>query len=219
MSALAPLAGLRTRVPLTRKNVGWGILGIMTLYVFIGDLPLLNPHNSYRPYHVKVAWVILPHLIFGITALLIGPLQFSTRIRRSHPNVHRALGRVYVGSVLIAAPFGLLIPFVGPKDPFFTIGVCVHASVWFITTLMAYLTARNRYIALHRQWIIRSYMLSFSFVIVRVLSPVWHLITIQQYGVADVIMSFSYVLLADILFSWKEITTPARATRVAPANV
>ncbi len=110
---------------------------------------------------------------------------------------------------MIAAPMGMLIPVFGPKDPFFTTGVEVHGACWFITTLMAFLTARNRHIVQHRQWMVRSYILTFSFVITRVLGPLWAFlhITISEYGMIDVMLNLVYVLVADIALNWKEITT------------
>jgi hypothetical protein len=211
MSALAPSTGFRVRVPLTLKNVTWAIMGLMTIVVFANDAALLNPHHPYRSYENKVAWVLLPHLLPGLVALLAGPLQFSSRFRKRYPDVHRKIGRTYVGCVLVSAPFALLIPFVGPKDPFFTIGVICHASVWFTATLMAFLTARSRLMVDHKRWMMKSYALTFSFVLIRVLGPVWHLITIQQYGVADVIMSFSYILIGDVIFAAQDMSARKNA--------
>jgi uncharacterized membrane protein len=217
VSLFTPLIAVRSRLPAPGKTILWSVLGVMAAIILIGDLPLLNPHNSYRWYHVKVRFAIIPHLV-GIIALVTGPLQFSTRLRRAYPKFHRILGRIYVSAVLTSAPFGALIPILGPKDPFFTVGVIVHASVWFVATLMAVLMARNRYIVQHQQWMVRSYALTFSFVITRILGPVWSHITITQYGMVDVIMSFSYVFVADVIFNWKELTTPRPGSRPAPAR-
>jgi hypothetical protein len=56
---------------------------------------------------------------------------------------------------------------------------------------------------------VRSYILTFSFVITRVLGPVWGFfhVTITQYGVIDVILNLLYLLVADIALNWREITT------------
>jgi hypothetical protein len=50
-----------------------------------------------------VKWLLLPHGIGGALALLIGPLQFSNRLRARHLRLHRILGRFYIGGVAIAA--------------------------------------------------------------------------------------------------------------------
>jgi uncharacterized membrane protein len=151
-----------------------------------------------------------PHLVLGSVALLSGPIQFSSRIRSQYPKFHRILGRCYVGSVLIAAPMGILITIIGPKDPFYTIGIATHAGVWFITTLMAFFTARNRQIPEHKQWMVRSYVLTFSFIATRVIGPLWGLAgvtTPHQYGIIDTGLNVVYLLVADIALNWRQITT------------
>jgi uncharacterized membrane protein len=206
------LSALISKSPfsLNRKNVGWIVLLLLALYVFfVVDVPLLNASHPERPYFFKVRWALLPHGLLGGIAIVAGPLQFSSRLRRRYPDFHRILGRVYVVSVLIAAPFGIQITVLGPKNNLFTTGVAVHASLWFITTLVAFLTARNRHIVQHRQWMVRSYILTFSFVITRVLSPLWQVfgITLKEYGTVDVILNLAYLLVADIALNWREITT------------
>ena len=199
---------------LTRKNLGWGVLFILSLIVLVMDIGFLSPHHPYRWYHLQVRTVLLPHIILGCVAILAGPIQFSSRVRRAYPLFHKLLGRAYVLSILIAAPMGALIPILGPKDRFFTIGVGVHAFSWFVTTLMAFLTARNRNIAQHRQWMIRSYVLTFSFVLTRtVVLPITILVTPHQFGLIDVINNFFYIFAADVAMSWRELTTiaPQRA--------
>lgn len=210
MTSLAPVSGSSLRTLFRLKYAGWCVLLVMALAVlFIVDLPMLNAHHPARPYFFKVRWPLLPHMIFGGIAILSGPVQFSSRVRRQYPQFHRILGRFYVGSIMIAAPMGIVIPLVGPKDPFFTTGVIVHGSLWFVTTLMAFLTARNRHILQHKQWMVRSYILTFSFVITRVLSPLWPIfhVSITQYGMIDVILNVLYLLVADIALNWREIST------------
>jgi len=215
----AQISALRSAFPMNRKNLAWiGLFLISFAVLVINDIPFLNPHHPYRFYHVKVAPVLVPHMILGCIAIFAGPFQFSTRLRARYPKYHRLVGRAYVGSIMIAAPMGALIPIVGPKDPFYTTGVIVHATSWFVTTLMAFFTARNRQIPQHKQWMVRSYVLTYSFVITRVLGVVWQLlgVTITQFGMIDCILNFLYILCADIGLNWKEITT-SRAVPVKRA--
>lgn len=207
MSTLAPLRSWRPRLRITGKTLIWGLMVLMALLIARKEFHYLNPLNKDRPYHIHIMWALIPHLL-GAVALLTGPLQFSSRVRRRFPTLHRNLGKTYVASILISAPAAIAIPVVGPKDQFYTIGIAVHASVWFITTLIAFLMARNGQISLHRQWMIKSYIVTFSFIIVRILSPVLGRLTLAQYGIVDVIMSFSYILIPDICFNWRAMTTP-----------
>jgi energy-converting hydrogenase Eha subunit C len=56
---------------------------------------------------------------------------------------------------------------------------------------------------------VRSYILTFSFVITRVLSPLWPIfhVSITQYGMIEVILNVLYLLVADIALNWREIST------------
>ena len=43
-------------------------------------------------------------------------------------------------------------------------------AAWIVCTTAAFITARNRHIVQHRQWMIRSYAVTFTFVSSRVLN-------------------------------------------------
>jgi hypothetical protein len=58
------------------------------------------PLDPANPQHFL--WVTL-HAFPGVLALIIGPFQFATAVRRRHPRVHRMLGRIYLLSVLFGS--------------------------------------------------------------------------------------------------------------------
>ncbi len=170
---------------------------------------MLRPNNPAHGNFDAVPLELLPRAICGMIAILGGPILFSAGNGSKYLTFNRILGRVYIGSVLIAAPIEVMIAVVEARDHFFTTGVAVHASLWFITTLLAYLTIRNGNVVYHRQWMIRSYILTLSFIIERILTPLWGAlhITLRQYGVAAAILSLTYLLVADIVINWREITS------------
>jgi hypothetical protein len=49
--------------------------------------------------------------IGGATALTLGAMQFSSRLRQHYPALRRLLGRFYIGGVLVAAPAGVYLAF------------------------------------------------------------------------------------------------------------
>jgi uncharacterized membrane protein len=180
------------------------LMGLLVL-AFV-EIPYLNPHSGMRPHHLSIRWLLLPHLLAGSVAMLSGPVQFSSRIRRRYPRVHRLLGRFYVGAVLIAAPLAISIPIYLRQDKFYIAGTIAHAGTWFVATLIAFLIARNRHIPQHRQWMIRSYALTFSFIIVRFFSKFVPLPD-HEFGMADVIITLLVLLASDIGMNWQELTT------------
>jgi uncharacterized membrane protein len=193
----------------TPRKTLWLILALAALSVLIfSELPLLHTGTMYDTYRTKLIHdrlLLFPHALCGTLALLSGPLQFSTRLRRRNLKLHRILGRVYVVSVFIAAPFAIIISTGGDL----IVGTSVQAGAWIICTLAAFLTARNRHIIQHRQWMIRSYAVTFTFITLRVLNP-WP----RYFNLSDanavlviIVVTFLSVSLPDIAFNWRELTT------------
>jgi uncharacterized membrane protein len=210
---MASSASVTTSRPARRSNakpILWTLMALAVLSVLIStelpilrDLPGFNHH--YRLQLFADRYLLLPHALCGTLALLAGPLQFSTRLRRKHLQFHRILGRVYVFSVFIAVPCGIAIEW--HRDLF--AATVFQAGLWFLCTLAALLTARNRQLVQHRQWMIRSYAMTFTFILLRVLNfwPPYVNISAPDFTVVDIMVSSAAVILPDIAFTWRELTT------------
>src|SRR5271155_6269451 len=85
------------------KTILWISLGLTALFVFItSELLLVTDYPMYHAYRLQVIadrHLLIPHTLSGVMALLIGPIQFSSRFRQRHLKLHRVLGRIYVVSV------------------------------------------------------------------------------------------------------------------------
>jgi len=208
--AAAPASSLSTprpSSPWTTKHTLWLLLGLAALFVFItNEVFLVTDYPMYHQYRVKLIadrYLLFPHALCGTLALLSGPLQFSTRLRQRYLPFHRILGRVYVVSVLGAAVMAITISAGHPL----MLATTVQASAWIICTLAAFLTARNRHIAQHRQWMVRSYAVTFSFITLRILNiwpPYWNLSDAANV-VVIISTTFGSVLLADLGLNWREL--------------
>ncbi|QJD80630.1 DUF2306 domain-containing protein [Spirosoma rhododendri] len=165
----------RNLSPTTRnypKLTLFAIMGLMTLLVFGYEvyLALYVPASLTRLLSMK--WLLFPHILFATTAFVVGPFQFSTRLRRRKMALHRRLGKAYVFSILFAAPFAFAITCVyPPKNINFLIENLVQATIWLLTTVVAWLAVRNKQIELHKIWMARSYGVTFIFVLSRVFAP------------------------------------------------
>jgi hypothetical protein len=116
------------------KRALWIMMTAMTLSViFYSEIPLLR-QKTERAYLGTIPWLIIPHAIGGVIALLSGPLQFSSRLRRRNPNFHRGLGRVYVLSVFIAAPLAVIMSNHrhDPRAIYFVAANIVQAGTWLL---------------------------------------------------------------------------------------
>jgi hypothetical protein len=196
------------------KPVLWTVMFFMAASVLVlYDIPLAHSSSAHAHY-MSIRWMLIPHMTAGILALLSGPLQFSTRIRRRSIQLHRILGRVYVFSVFTAVPLAIAIVFYLHLPRIVIIANLVQAFTWFVTTLAAFLTARNRYISLHRQWMVRSYSVTFTFVLIRVLAPFkfWIHQGTSLFSATSIIITFLAIFVSDIALTWHEITNDRKVS-------
>lgn len=121
-------------------------------------------------YARDAAWVhvfFYLHITTAGLALLIGPLQFSRRLRARAPRVHRWIGRTYVSAVGLAAVAALVMSFFNSVAimGFFAFGAL--AVLWAWTTYRGYSAIRSGDVASHQAWMIRSFALTYAAVTLR----------------------------------------------------
>lgn len=192
------------------KTVLWVSLGLTTLFVFItSEVLLITDYPMYHAYRLQVIadrGLLIPHTLAGTFALLIGPINFSSRIRQRHLTIHRLLGRIYVISVFLGSFTGIALAWGRPGLP----GTSMQAAAWMACTTAAFLTARNRQIVQHRQWMARSYAVTFTFVSSRVLNLVpayWSHLGDVLSAVGVIAFTLASLLIVDLGLSWHELTT------------
>jgi len=192
------------------KTILWVSLGLTVLFVFItSEVLLITDYPMYHAYRLQVIadrHLLIPHVLFGSIALLSGPVQFSSRFRRRHLKFHRILGRVYVLSVFLSAPTGVLLSVGRPGFP----GTSMQALAWVVCTGAAFLTARNRQIPQHRQWMARSYAVTFTFVSSRVLNlwpRYWSHLGDTFAAIGVIAFTLASLLIVDLGLNWRELTT------------
>ena len=120
------------------------------------------------------------------------------------------MGRLYVVGALFLAPLGAYIQYYqertgAPRS--FTILAVVDAAMLMGTTLLAFLFAFKRKIALHRQWAIRSYSVALVFITGRFVMGATGWETLGVEIVQAIIWSCLALsmVFADIAIHWKEI--------------
>jgi uncharacterized membrane protein len=192
------------------KTILWVTLGVTALFVFItSELLLITDYPMYHAYRLQVIadrHLLIPHTLSGVMALLIGPIQFSSRFRQRHLKVHRVLGRIYVISVFVGSFTGIALAAGRPGLP----GTFMQAAAWMVCTAAAFVTARNRQIAVHRQWMARSYAVTFTFVSSRVLNlwpRYWSHLGDVFAAVGVIAFTLASLLIVDLGLNWRELTT------------
>lgn len=149
--------------------LGWGAILAGLAYFLIQRVPryFIVTSESYGNAWPHVSW-LLPHIVGGMLAVVLGPLQFWPRIRRDYLPFHRIAGRVYVVAVLVGSIASLGISFrLGANNAAYASGLIGLAVAWILTTSMAFVAIRRKNLAQHKQWMIRSYVVTFAFVTFR----------------------------------------------------
>jgi len=192
------------------KIAVWIFLGLTTLFVFItSEVLLVADYPMYHAYRLQVIadrHLLIPHTLAGIFALVIGPINFSSRIRQRYLKFHCVLGRIYVISVFIGAATGVALASGRPGFP----GTCGQAAAWVVCTTAAFITARNRHVVQHRQWMARSYAVTFTFVSSRVLNlwpSYWSHLGDTLSAVGVIAFTLASLLIVDLGLNWRELTT------------
>src|SRR5947209_13713673 len=85
------------------------LIALMMLVVLMRDRILLDSQHPIWKHSEPFKWWLAPHGIAAALTLLMGPLQFSSRLRRRHLNWHRISGRLYVAGVTVGVPLGIVI--------------------------------------------------------------------------------------------------------------
>ena len=192
------------------NTVLWISLGLTALFVFVtSEVLLVTDYPMYHAYRLQVIadrGLLIPHTLFSLIALLAGPIQFSSRFRQRHLKFHRVLGRIYVISVLIGALSGIALAAGRPGLP----RTSMQAAAWIVCTAAAFITARNRQTVQHRQWMARSYAVTFTFVSSRVLNlwpRYWSHLGDTLAAVGVIAFTLASLLVVDLALSWRELTT------------
>jgi uncharacterized membrane protein len=192
------------------KIILWAALGLVTFFVFItSEVMLVTDYPMYHAYRLQVIadrGFLIPHTLAGTLALVIGPINFSSRIRQRYLKLHRVLGRVYVVSVFVGSFTGIALAAGRPGFP----GTTMQAVAWMVCTTAAFVTARNRQIVAHRQWMIRSYAVTFTFVSSRVLNlwpRYWGHLGDSLAAVGVIAFTLASLLIVELGLNWRELTT------------
>ena len=112
------------------------------------------------------------HIIGAPFALICGLPQFSRLLLIWSPRLHRLLGRSYALAVLMAAaPGGFVMGFRSFAGAPAAICFSVMSLLVSLFTVLAWRDAIRRRFAEHRRWMIRSYLMMLSAVLLRLIDP------------------------------------------------
>lgn len=210
MSTLV-ITSTRARSWLRSKRFLFGVFGLMLAYVLYHDESfLVHPKDPIWLHYEPFQWWLLPHGLAGACAILLGPLQFSERLRLHYRKLHRVLGRIYVAGVFVAAPLGVYIQYFEERlgdSRSFTVAAVVDAVLLIGTTTVALAFIWKGRVQQHRQWMARSFGVALVFLEVRVVGGLtgWeNLGNRADETIVWACLAFS-ILSADLVLQWQEL--------------
>ncbi len=149
-------------------------LGVAAYAVFAyGFMPLGSlVHPDMKANFLANKAGIYTHVFASVTALALGPWQFSERIRRAVPQLHRWMGRVYLAvGVGIGGLSGLYMATHAYGGLFAKLGFGSLAVAWMFTGLRAFQCIRRGDVSEHRKWMNRNFSLTLAAVTLRLYLP------------------------------------------------
>ena len=146
----------------------WLALAVGVYFVATRVPPYLTIDEArYGPYFWPRAGYLVPHLLAGLVAIVLGPLQFWPRIRNGYPKVHRVTGRTYLAAIVIGSLAGMGLALTSGVTSTYAVGLFSLACAWLVTSAMAFIAIKKRNFIQHKEWMIRSYVVTFAFVVFR----------------------------------------------------
>lgn len=175
----------------SRKNMHW-VIAVVAVVLFVAafrfvDRAVLPYYVNYDSEHFGPYWPkrfgILGHITFGTLALLVGPFQLWSGLRRRYPVIHRWTGRLFVAACLLSAACAYYMALTPSFGWGYGLGLAGLATIWVGCTLIGYFSIRRATVVLHRRWMIRAYVITFAFVTYRMFTDylAWR-------GIGDVVV-------------------------------
>jgi uncharacterized membrane protein len=170
------------------KWLFFAVMGLCVLLVlWVDERFWINPADPHWTHIAPVKWLLPIHGLAGLTALVAGAFQMSSRIRQQHIAFHRMLGKIYISAVCISAPIATYIGTSTLEPASIRVEQIFQGGMWLLSALVAWACIRSGQMALHKAWMMRSYAFTLIFVLSRVPDAF--------------ISSYSDQLLSDVLWS------------------
>lgn len=162
------------------KKILWIIFAFLSITIGIFPFIFYYFDIPFGITNLKEDWILSNiywkigfhiHIIFGALALLIGWIQFIPYLKNQYKPWHRAIGKIYVFSVLVSSVAAINSSFFANGGKIAFAGLFTIACIWFITTYKGYVYAKQSKILLHQKMMLYSYAATFGGVTLRIWLP------------------------------------------------
>jgi uncharacterized membrane protein len=178
---------------------GWVImtLACICIVIIVSRYLTFDPEVYFaeqRATYLQHEFALGVHVLSGVLALLIGPLQFVGRLRRRFVRVHRFLGATYVAAATALGVSGLILAPTAYTGLVASGGFTVLDLAMLFTTWTAVRMILAGRFGEHRRWMIRSFSLIMAGVMLRVWIPIYD--ALAAAGIVDFSFETAYAAIA-----------------------
>ena len=169
---------------------------------------LLSSAYNAAEYAGRRNWLLV-HIVGGTIALLAGPIQLWLGIADRRIDLHRKLGIGYIVGVAIGASGAFWLAAHPSFGWVYGAGLGSMAIAQVVTTTLAFVAIKRSLIEQHKEWMIRSYVVTFSFVTYRLFSVLIGPLQLGTYAELNIVLAWGSwalpLLLTEAMLQGKKV--------------
>lgn len=186
---------------------------VFRYYLHYNQAAFTDPAQGAANYWVMRGWLLM-HMTGGMVALLTGPWQFWTGFRMRFATVHRWMGRIFLCAVAVGS-IGALRLILGTTFGWgFGFSLFGLVSAWLSTAGMAYYAISKGNVAVHKEWMVRAYVVTFAFVTFRVFNDYGPTSRLQPESDRSITIGWACwalpLLVTEVILQMRRLRTVAR---------
>lgn len=115
----------------------------------------------------------IAHILGGLIAMILGPFQFLSSLRKRNSKAHRIIGRVYMAGILMGGVCAFHVSFASMCRPVGQYAFAFLGLIWLGTGIQGMLKIWAGDVARHRDWMTRNFSLTYAAVMLRWQLPIF----------------------------------------------
>ena len=187
---------------------------VFRYYLNYNQAAFTDPNQGAANYWAMRGWLLM-HITGGMVALFTGPWQFWTGFRARYARLHRWTGRIFLGGVAVGSIGAFRIGIASSAGWAFGFALIALAIAWVTTAGMAYYAILKRRIQVHKEWMVRAYVVTFAFVTFRLLNDYGPTSHLQPAGDRAVTIAWAWwgfpLLFTEVILQLRRMRSPISA--------
>jgi hypothetical protein len=163
------MAKLLTSTAILGIAIAFVLKYVFRYYLHYSQAAFTDPLRGAANYWAMRGWLLM-HMSGGMVALLTGPWQFWTGFRARYARLHRWTGRLFLCGVAVGSFGAFRMAIATTFGWAFGVALAALGTAWITTAAMAYYAILKGRIQIHKEWMVRAYVVTFAFVTFRLLN-------------------------------------------------